>query len=278
MRILSAVDFYERHPISSEIILSKLRTTRGVLTDVSPEQLFAHDQDHYGGLDANDALARLAEIGVDTRVVDFCAGLGGPARYFAHKFGAKVTGIELTPARVRGAEQLSELVGLQNRVNVIQGDVMEAPLPDESCDVVVSQEALLHVADKKRALQEAYRLLVPGGRLAFTDWIAHRPLSPEDTKLMWDGMAVANLYDATTYAALIAGVGFTVSSTEDLTDEWSIVLRQRLAMYQQLRSEAIEAQTPQGHDAFYESYVRLVDLVNQSALGGMRFAAIKPHQ
>jgi len=43
-----------------------------------------------------------AGIGKGTRVVDFCAGLGGPARYLACRYGADVTGIELTPARVKG--------------------------------------------------------------------------------------------------------------------------------------------------------------------------------
>ena len=55
--ISSAIDFYERHPISSDIILAKLKAARGHLDDVAPEELFPHDQDHYGGLDANDALA-----------------------------------------------------------------------------------------------------------------------------------------------------------------------------------------------------------------------------
>ncbi len=50
----SAIDFYERHPISSEIILTKLRVSRGHLDKISPEELFPHDQDHYGGIAAND--------------------------------------------------------------------------------------------------------------------------------------------------------------------------------------------------------------------------------
>src|ERR1700676_3479215 len=79
MEIRSAIDFYERHPISSEIILAKLNASRGHLNDVAPEELFPHDQDHYGGLEANDALAARAGIGKGTRVVDFCAGLGGPS-------------------------------------------------------------------------------------------------------------------------------------------------------------------------------------------------------
>jgi sarcosine/dimethylglycine N-methyltransferase len=274
--IRSAIDFYERHPISSEIILAKLNASRGHLNDIAPEELFPHDQDHYGGLDANDALAEHAGIGKGTRVVDFCAGLGGPSRYLAHRYGADVTGIELTPARVKGAEELTRRVGLQNNVRVIEGDVMQVPLPDTSVDVVISQEALLHVPDKERALAEAYRILKPGGRIAFTDWVAHHPLSGVDKKLMWQGMAVADLYSLQSYADLIRGAGFTVNSVEDLTVDWGVILKQRLAMYIKLREETQEAGTPAGHDAFYESYVRFVDLVNEAVLGGGRFTGQKP--
>jgi sarcosine/dimethylglycine N-methyltransferase len=46
-------------------------------------------------------------------------------------------------------------------------------------------------------------------------------------------------------------------------------------MYIKLRGETQAAGTASGHDAFYESYVRFVDLVSQAALGGGRFAAVK---
>jgi len=274
--IHSAIDFYRQHPISSEIILTRLKAERGHLNSVAPEELFPHDQDHYGGLAANDALAERARIGKGSRIADFCAGLGGPARYFAHRYGADVIGVELTPARVKGAGELTRLVGLQNSVRVIEGNVMDAPLPDGSMDAVVSQEALLHVPDKGRALAEAFRILKPGGRIAFTDWVAHRPLSEADKELMWQGMAVADLYDLPAYVELIEKAGFAVDSVEDLTLDWGNILKQRLAMYQKLREETQEVGTPAGHDAFYESYVRFVDLVNEAALGGGRFAGEKP--
>ena len=70
--------FYSRHPISHGQILARLRDDRGSLEGLSPEDLFPLDQDHYGGLAVNDALADLARIGPGTRVADFCAGLGGP--------------------------------------------------------------------------------------------------------------------------------------------------------------------------------------------------------
>jgi sarcosine/dimethylglycine N-methyltransferase len=274
--IRSAIDFYERHPISCEIILAKLRDSRGHLDGLSPEDLFPHDQDHYGALAANDALASLGSIAEGTHVVDFCAGLGGPSRYLAHRYGADVTGIELTPPRVKGAEELTRRVGLQDKVRIIEGDVMDVPLGDDSVDVVVSQEALLHVPDKPRALAEAYRILKPGGRIVFTDWIAHRPLDEADKTLMWQGMAVRILYSLPVYAELIGRAGFGVLAVQDLTQEWGALLTQRLAMYRKLREETEAAGTPGGHDAFYESYVRFVDLVNQAHLGGGRFAGEKP--
>ena len=65
--------FYNRHPISRDIILAKLQASRGHLDNLCPEELSPHDQDHYGGLKATDELARQAQIGSGTLVADFCA-------------------------------------------------------------------------------------------------------------------------------------------------------------------------------------------------------------
>jgi len=270
-----AVAFYSRHPISAAQILARLKAQRGGLDGLAPEDLFDHDQDHYGGLAANDAMARLAHIGEGSRVADFCAGLGGPARYLAVRYGATVTGVELTPARVEGAGELSRLVGLADRVRVLHGDVTAAPLADASMDAVVSQEAMLHVPDKAQAIREAFRVLVPGGRLAFSDWVVHRPLDDADADIMWRGMAVQTLQSLESYRSLIAAAGFTVESVEDLTAAWGPILEERFAMYRALREETVKAGTPSGDDAFYLSYERLVALVRDGTLGGGRFAAVK---
>lgn len=270
-----AIFFYSRHPISAEIILSKLRASRGNLDGLRPEELYPHDQDHYGGLDANDALAMAAAIGAGTQVADFCAGLGGPARYFSNRYGALVTGVELTPARVRGGNELTRLVGLQDRVRIVEGNVMEAPIPDASVDVVISQEALLHIPDRRRAILEAFRILKHRGRLAFTDWVAHAPLAKDDADLLWEGQAVQELESPISYRDLLTDCGFRIHSSDDLTAQWAVLLRARLAMYQKLRKDAEAAGTPSGHDAFHKSYVRLVNLMQEHVLGGVRIVGEK---
>jgi sarcosine/dimethylglycine N-methyltransferase len=267
------VYFYDRHPISLDIILAKLRASRGHLDGLRPDDLFPHDQDHYGGLAATDELARGAQIANGSRVADFCAGLGGTVRYLAHKYGAKVTGIELTPSRVSGAQELIKRVGLQDEARVIEGNVMSVPLADATMDAVVSQEAFCHVPDPAKALSEAFRILRKDGRLAFTDWIANEQLSTDDSQLMGDGMAIQPLRSI--FRRLVEGAGFKIHSATDLTGEWGPILKERLAMYQRLREEARQAGTPMGHDTFHRSYIRFVELIQLRKMGGVRIAASK---
>ena len=274
-RLGHVLDFYSRHPISGEHILAKLRATRGHLDRLRPEDLYAHDQDHYGGLPANDALAERAGIRPGDRVADFCAGLGGPARHLAHRYGAVVTGIELNPNRARGAQDLTRRVGLQDRVRVVRGDVMNAPLADGSMDAVVSQEAFLHVPDKAVALKEAFRILKPGGRLVFTDWIAHRPLAPDEAETMWRGLAAQSIQSFESYRDLLQRAGFAVGPADDLTGEWGAILDERFLMYRRLREETLRAGLPAGDEAFYAAYGKLVALVKARVLGGGRFMAAK---
>jgi SAM-dependent methyltransferase len=152
---------------------------------------------------------------------------------------------------------------------------MDVPLSDACMDAVVSHESFCHVPDRSKALSEAYRVLRPSGRLAFTDWVAHEPLGAEDAELMWDGMAIQPPPSIEGYRDLAREAGFQVLSATDLTEEWGPILKDRLAMYQKLREEARQAGTPMGHDAFHRSYVRFVALIQERTLGGVRLVAEK---
>ena len=55
------LDLYTRHPISAQQIIAKVRASRGHLENLTPEDLYPHDQDHYGGLSANRTPCRARE-------------------------------------------------------------------------------------------------------------------------------------------------------------------------------------------------------------------------
>lgn len=267
--------FYARHPISAGHIVDKVKAEHGSLEGVPPEALWAHDQDHYGGLEANEKLADRAGLEPGMQVADFCAGLGGPARWYAVIHGVSVTGIDITPERVAGAADLTALAGLQDKVKVIEGSVSEVPLADASMDAVLSQEAFLHVPDKAAVLREAFRVLKPGGRIAFTDWVAPEPLEPQAAQDMWNGIAARTLQSADGYVAEMQKVGFSDVTVEDLTPEWAVVLAERQKMFVALMEEAKAAGAPAGDTAFAESYIRFVGHVQAGRLGGVRVSALK---
>jgi len=267
------VDFYSRHPISEAQIVAALRRGGKDLERLAPEDLYDFDQDHYGGLEAVEALGRRAGIDAASRVLDVCAGLAGPARFMARRWGARVTGIDLNPERAAGARRLSAAVGLDGLVRMVRGDAQVLPFRAGAFTAVVSQEGLLHVPDKAAALAECRRVLLPGGRIAFSDWIATARLSDRERRRLDEWMAAVTLQSIEGYKALLAGAGFVAVGAEDLSIEWIAILRRRLEMFRGFRADSVARLGQARYDEYDQLYAFFVGLVEAGRLGGARFSA-----
>ena len=268
---MRVIDFYDRHPISEQQVLDAVRRTRGA-GPLEADDLFAFDQDHYGGLAAVDALARRAGIDHSSRVLDICAGLGGPARFLASRRGCRVIGVELNAGRALGMARLSRLVRLQGRVTVVRGDATALPFAGGRFDACVSQEALLHIEDKAAVLAEARRVLAPGGRLAFSDWIAHPALADGERGRLAEWMAAVTLQSLAGYRALLGRAGFRAVDGEDLSEAWRPILRERLRMYRSMRAEMTARLGEQRYREYDQLYTFFVGLIEAGKLGGGRFS------
>jgi len=271
-RASAVLDFYDRHPINETQILATLRRRGKDPALLVPEDLYDLDQDHYGGLAAVEALARRAEISGSTSVLDICAGLGGPARFLAQQFGCHVTGIDLNRGRCDAGRRLSGLVGLGRRVTMINGDAQTLPFRTGTFMAVVSQEGLLHVPDKAAVLGECARVLLPGGRIAFSDWIATSRLHDGERRKLNEWMAATTLQGIPDYQALLARAGFTRIVAEDLSTEWIAILRERVRMYRALRDDTVARFGQERYDQYNELYAFFVGLVEAGRLGGARFS------
>ncbi|HXD99338.1 MAG TPA: methyltransferase domain-containing protein [Candidatus Acidoferrum sp.] len=274
-RMTDVSDFYDRHPISEAQVLAALRRRRGALagTPLTADDLFEFDQDHYGGLAAVDALARLAGIDARTRVLDLCAGLGGPARFLASRRGCRVVAVELNAGRAGGAERLTRLVRLHTRVRVVRGDATALPLGRARFDACLSQEALLHIADKAAVLRETHRVLAPGGRLAFTDWVARPTLGDGERRRLQEWMAATTLQTLAGYRTLLGAAGFHAVTAEDLADEWRAILRSRLEMFRAMREDTVARLGEARYREYDQLYGFFVGLIEAGKLGGGRFSA-----
>lgn len=265
--------FYDKHPISAQQVLDKVRAARGTLDGLKAQHLFPFDQDHYGGLPANDLLAERARLNPDSLVLDVCAGLAGPARYQARCYGSRIVALDFHAGRSAGAALLNRLVGLDGQISVVRGDAQLLPFADATFDAVLSQEAFLHVPDKAALLAACRRVLKPGGRLVFSDWIAGPALTDAERDLMWRGIAAQTLQTVDQYRVLLRAAGFADVETENLSADWIPILQQRLAMYEGLRQDAIRTTGADPHRDYVIFYADFVRLVESGRLGGLRVSA-----
>ncbi|NOZ37508.1 MAG: class I SAM-dependent methyltransferase [Gammaproteobacteria bacterium] len=80
--------------------------------------------------------------------------------------GPRYTGIDLTPAMLARARK--QIAGRKD-IALKVGDAMQLPFADEHFDTIIMHLILAVVPNSQRALQEAQRVLRPGGRILILD-------------------------------------------------------------------------------------------------------------
>jgi len=133
------------------------------------EALAPYDHFHGSGLEATEDLAALVAVRPTDHLLDVGSGLGGPARWFARRFGCRVTGIDLTPEYCEIAQHFTRLLGLETRVRFQVGNALALPLDDGAFDGAYSMFVSMNIADKAKFYREIHRVLKSGGWVALSE-------------------------------------------------------------------------------------------------------------
>jgi ubiquinone/menaquinone biosynthesis C-methylase UbiE len=131
--------------------------------------LAPYDQFHGRGLEATEEIAALMSAHPSDHLLDVGSGIGGPARYFAARFGCRITGIDLTEEFCHVARHLTRLLDLQGRVAFEAGDALAMPFADASFDGAYSMNVSMNIADKGAFCREIHRVLKPGAWLVLSE-------------------------------------------------------------------------------------------------------------
>jgi len=243
---------------------------------IVPEQLFAMDQWHYHGLDAVDAAASTLGLGPSSHVLDVGAGIGGPARYLAHKYGCRVTALELQAGLHAVGIDLTRRAGLDGRVTHVCGDALTQTLPPASFDGILSLLAVLHIADRPRLLGRLARLLRAGGRAYVEDLCERAPFAPSDLADLRTIVFGVTVTSPDTYVSDFAAAGFVGVTATDLTPDWAPYAAERLSAWRANHDAYARVHGEPAYAAQERFYTAIARLYDSGSLGGIRLVARVP--
>lgn len=124
---------------------------------------------HEVWLDETAALWNRAGIGIGTRVADFGCGPG-----FCSKALSRLVGPEGHVYSIDSSDKFARIVQLETKnasnLTFYQCDVMQTPITESSVEAVFARWLFCFLAEPSKAVEEANRVLVPGGKFVILDY------------------------------------------------------------------------------------------------------------
>lgn len=204
-------------------------------------ELLMGRQIHIGGLVSSKDLAGRAGVEGMDKGVDFCCCTGAGMQFLASYCKvSKMTGIDASEKMVARGRQRCEAAGFSDRIEFVHGDVCGSILADNSADFIWGEDAWCYVARKDRLINEAARIVRPGGLVAFTDWICgKKAMTSDEYQDVTNFMKFPDIQSLEGYCGLLEKCNFRIIYT-DYTG--------RFARYMRLYKNMLDMQF--GFDAF----------------------------
>ncbi|CAB9515990.1 hydroxy-16-methoxy-2,3-dihydrotabersonine N-methyltransferase [Seminavis robusta] len=133
-------------------------------------------------VDLIDEVLKWGDVKSAKSAVDVGCGIGGSSRHIARKYNCKTQGITLSPYQANRGNELAKEQGLEDQSSFQVADALDMPFDDNSFDLVWSLESGEHMPDKKKFVEELFRVAAPGGRILVVTWVT-RDLQEGETGL-----------------------------------------------------------------------------------------------
>jgi tocopherol O-methyltransferase len=166
-------------------------------------------------------LMEFAGVQPSAEVLDVGCGLGGTAIWLGQTFGARVTGITISPVQKHLATWGAQRAGISRLVQFNCLDASNMDSLSGPFDCILCIECSEHLADKAKFFRDCYRLARAGGRLAICAWCVGKQFDPAaHTNLLNEvlqSMLLPSLASAADYEEWARDAGFVSVEHRDVT-------------------------------------------------------------
>jgi len=155
----------------------------------------------------NEVLANWAGIKSGETVLDAGCGVGGSGIWLAKNRGVEVFGINIARNQLTHSRKLAERNSVNKHLGFTEADYHYLPFASGSMDVFWSLESIEHSDDPELMIQEAYRILKPGGRAVIAGTFkGKKEPTDEQVRQLNVGFRAAGAFNDFRSANEIAGV------------------------------------------------------------------------
>lgn len=165
---------------------------------------------------ANENLLDKLEIKKGDKILDMGSGFCGLPRFLVLNADCYVTALNISEKENEYARIKNREVGVDEKIEVIEGDFNDMPFEDNTFDIVVSQDSMLHSPDKGALLKESARVLKNNGQFVFSDILKKPSLTSEEAEKIYERIKVPHLASFNFYKEKLEETGFEVKEVVDL--------------------------------------------------------------
>lgn len=230
-----------------------------------------------------DRVDTVTPITSTAHVLDVGCGTGRTLIEICAKFGCSGVGVDLSDAQIADAQAYLGKLNAERagkalpelRIRFVQGSASEldAVLGDERFTHVISQDAIMLVANKQSLFENAFRFMAPGGVLAVTDFLSEVPatdMTKDEQRLVYSLVNWTGELSQDAYLNILHAIGFTGVTVERHDADM-------IRTYQML-ADKMQSHTNQADGTYKElkdRYESIVGAVQRGKMGWGLFLAKK---
>jgi SAM-dependent methyltransferase len=226
--------------------------------------------------DEQDMFIEWLELKKSNRLLDIACGSGQTTLRIGEITGCSIVGVDIQEDGIKTALSLAKEKGFENSVDFKHLDGSEKlPFESESFDAIICIDAINHLPNRKKVLQEWNRLLRQNGKLLFTDPIVVTGILTKEEIETRASIGYFLFVADEVNERLLDETGFRLIKKEDRTYNMEFTARNWVKARSKRKAELVKIESLETFNGQQEFFETCALLAERKDLSRFAYVAIK---